>query len=68
MKNDFTAICMLVFTAFVVIACFWCLTPVFSSIGTAWTFLCQFISFQILLSVLNDIYKYIKKQLDNKDK
>lgn len=68
MKNDFTAFCMLAFTVFVVIACFWCLSPVFASLGTVWNFLCQYVAFNILWNVVKDLYNYIKKQLDSSNK
>lgn len=68
MNNSFTAYCIMLFTLFVCIACVSCLTPVFSSFGTVWTFLCQYISFQILLNVGSDIYNYIKVALDKSNK
>lgn len=66
MENKITAGFLMLFTLFVCVACVWCLTPVFSSFGTAWTFICQYISFQILFEVISGIYKDIKRYLDNK--
>ena len=58
----FLVIAILVFIA---ITCFWCLSPIFSSITTAFNFLWQYIAFTILYNAVEYIYNCIKKELDN---
>ena len=67
MKRNFYALLSLVFTILIVIASFLCLTPVFSSFHTAWAFLCQFFSLQIIWSVFKSAFNVIRDQLKDKD-
>lgn len=68
MKNQFTAIFILCFTIFLVIASFWCLAPVFTSLTTTFVFLCQVISLKILYEVFYGIVKFIQQYLEDNKK
>lgn len=63
MKNQISAVCILLFTVFLVIACFWCLAPVFTTLTGSFVFLCQVVSLKILYEVFTSLVKYIQKLL-----
>lgn len=61
MKNQFTAVFILLFTVCLVIASFMCLAPVFTSLTTTFVFLCQVISLKILYEVFYGFVQLIQK-------
>lgn len=68
MKNEFTAVLILCFTICLVIASFWCLAPVFTSLTTTCVFLCQVVSLKILYEVFYGVVRYIQKLMEDNKK